>query len=74
MLAHLLGYTRLINVTTRSPGGPYPNLTRSKFVFSLADTKEIVPLVAAGRRGFWPVPKRMLKEIVLPEHVLTDPL
>jgi hypothetical protein len=63
----LLGYTRLTTVSLRRPGAPEAH---GRFVFTVTDTHEIDPYVAAGRRGFWPVPKRMLEEIDLPDHVL----
>lgn len=71
--AQLMGYAELLNVTTRRIGGSQPDIS-GRFVFTLTNVKAINPYVAAGRRGFWPVPKRMLKELIIPEHVLSNPL
>lgn len=73
--AQLLGYARLTRVTTRRLGAPTPDFPGRPFVFTLTDIHSLKePHVAAGRRGFWPVPRRMLEEIELPEFVLTNPL
>lgn len=69
----LIGYARLTTVTLRQPGGLEPDRP-GKFTFNLSDVKEFNPYVAAGRRGFWPVPRRMLKELDLPEHVIANKL
>lgn len=69
----LLGYARLLNVTTRRIGGPQPVIS-GRFVFTLADIERITPYVAAGRRGFWPVPRRMMDDIVLPDYVMSSAL
>ena len=73
--AQLLGYARLINITTRRLGGPQPDFPGSPFVFTVSEVSRLkFPHVAAGRRGFWPVPRRMLEVINLPEHVTNNPL
>jgi len=68
----LMGYANLINVTTKRMRGSQP--AQAGFVFQLADVGKIQPYTAAGRRGFWPVPKRMIKEIYFPRHVSDNPL
>jgi hypothetical protein len=72
--AQLLGYTRLVSVSLRRLRGKTPQLPGPKFVFTITETTEIDQYVAAGRRGFWPVPRRILQELSLPEHVLNNPL
>lgn len=54
--AQLMGYARLLHVTTRKLGGRQPNIS-GRFVFTVSDVSPIDPYVAAGRRGFWPVPE-----------------
>lgn len=69
--AQILGYARLTNVTLAEDRFP-----RNGFAFHLSDVHEFRTqrAVAAGRRGFWVVPQRILSALTIPYHVQRNPL
>ncbi len=70
--AKLLGYARL-GYITGAPQGEH--FHRSGFAFHLTDIQQFrQPTVAVGRRGFWPVPAHILKNLRIPHHVSRSPL
>jgi hypothetical protein len=66
----IVGYARLINVTSRPMNTPRVK-SRSFMCHNLAEIVKIEPTVAAGRRGYWLVPERMMKLITVPDTIIT---
>jgi len=68
--AQILGYARLTMVMLKPLITPSPPMESNEFAFRITDPHRfLLPQVAAGRRGFWKVPRRMLKELKIPLYV-----
>ncbi len=68
--AYLVAYARLANVTLA--GQRFP---KTGFAFHLTDIQELSqPTIAVGRRGFWPVPQHILKNLTIPDYVTRQAL
>lgn len=68
--AHLVAYARLTNVTLA--GDRFP---KAGYAFHLTDIQKLAqPAVAVGRRGFWPIPDHLMRDVRLPSHVRREAL
>ena len=65
----IMGYARLVTVLSR-PINSSRVKSRSFMAHIIAEARKIAPTVAAGRRGYWVVPDRMMEQLDIPERVI----